>query len=52
MNLFLKIKSEFEKYLQKNDKILACVSGGPDSVVLIDFLNRLKKEKLNKQNNN
>ncbi len=45
MDLFLKLKSEFEKNLQKNDKILACVSGGPDSVVLIDFLNKLKEEK-------
>lgn len=45
MNLFLKFKSELDKFIKKKDKILVCVSGGPDSVVLLDILNKLKKEK-------
>jgi tRNA(Ile)-lysidine synthase len=44
MDLFLNIKEEVKKFIKIKDKILICVSGGPDSVVLFHIINRLKKE--------
>ncbi|MBU1912624.1 MAG: tRNA lysidine(34) synthetase TilS [Candidatus Omnitrophica bacterium] len=41
-----KVKSTIRKYnmLEKNDRILVGVSGGPDSITLLHVLNSLKKE--------
>jgi len=41
-----KVKNTIKKYnlIDKNDRILVAVSGGPDSVALLYLLNRLKKE--------
>ena len=43
---FDKVKFTIKKYnmLEKNDRILAGVSGGPDSITLLHVLNSLKKE--------
>ena len=41
-----KVKNTIKKYnlIQKGDKIVLGVSGGPDSVALLYLLNSLKKE--------
>ncbi len=46
INFLDKIKSTIKKHnmLQKHDRILAGVSGGPDSITLLHVLNSLKKE--------
>ena len=38
------IKKEIEKYIHKQDKIIVAVSGGPDSMLLLNCLNLLKEE--------
>lgn len=46
MQLLEKIKTTINKYrlIDKKDKVLIAVSGGPDSVALLYLLNSLKKE--------
>ena len=41
MDLYLKVKNNLHKYISKNNRVLVCVSGGPDSVALLHVLNRL-----------
>ena len=43
-----KVLNTIKKYklIQKNDKIILGVSGGPDSISMLDILNEIKKEKI------
>lgn len=46
MSINTKFKENIEKYnmLEQNDTVIACVSGGADSIFLLDNLNKLKEE--------
>ncbi len=38
MNLFLSVKNKIRNYISKGDSVIACVSGGPDSVAMLNLL--------------
>ena len=43
MNLFLSVKNKIRNYISKGDSVIACVSGGPDSVAMLDLLFVMRK---------
>jgi len=44
MDTFIRVKKNIGKYIEAGDRVLAAVSGGPDSMALLDVLARAAKE--------